>query len=395
MVTRRTTFNPAHLVVALVMTVIALVGCEREPPLHLHYGNHLDYKFPEVQIDLKVLWAYDVGYDWEAEWTYGWDDEDVRIFGGPIGYTEPTDFDILRYYTAQVPYDSHCAPDKFYVSGNTFKTTYNFGYYDILVHNHFDVTQVHSLVFDDETTYDSIMVFTNPGMFKDHYHQSYANAFNEPEELFAAYERALHISDNYEDYDDYDPVTHTYIKYARMTLQPITYIYLPQVRIHNNRGRVYGVSGEGNLSGMARGATLNSGRANRDAITVHFYTNFKRNRVIRETGKVVDVAGGRCLTFGIPNQNSARVGRADEVRDVHRHYMDMNFVFNNGLDSTFVFDVTDQVRKHYRGGVLTIDIDMDTIPIPKRSGGSGFDAVVKDFEEETYEFEMARRKRRR
>jgi hypothetical protein len=31
---------------------------------------------------------------------------------------------------------------------------------------------------------------------------------------------------------------------------------------------------------------------------------------------------------------------------------------------------------------------MDTIPIPSRSGGSGFDAVVKDFEEETHEIEM-------
>ena len=42
------------------------------------------------------------------------------------------------------------------------------------------------------------------------------------------------------------------------------------------------------------------------------------------------------------------------------------------MDSTLVFDVTDQVRKRYRGGVITVELNMDTVPIPTRSGGSGF-----------------------
>jgi hypothetical protein len=54
-----------------------------------------------------------------------------------------------------------------------------------------------------------------------------------------------------------------------------------------------------------------------------------------------------------------------------------------------VFDVTDQVRRRYRGGVITVELNLDTVPIPSRSGGSGFDAVVKDFEDGgTHEFEM-------
>lgn len=68
--------------------------------------------------------------------------------------------------------------------------------------------------------------------------------------------------------------------------------------------------------------------------------------------------------------------------------MDLKLLFNNGIDSTFVFDVTDQVRRRYKGGVLTVELDMDTIPVPTRNGGSAFDAVVKDFEEETYEFDV-------
>ena len=62
--------------------------------------------------------------------------------------------------------------------------------------------------------------------------------------------------------------------------------------------------------------------------------------------------------------------------------------FYNGKDSTLVFDVTDQVRRLFRGGVITIDVDMDHVPTPNRKGGSGFDAVVKDYDEEEWEFDM-------
>ena len=39
-------------------------------------------------------------------------------------------------------------------------------------------------------------------------------------------------------------------------------------------------------------------------------------------------------------------------------------MFNNGKDQTLVFDVTDQVRKRYKGGVITVELDVDTIPYP-------------------------------
>ena len=83
------------------------------------------------------------------------------------------------------------------------------------------------------------------------------------------------------------------------------------------------------------------------------------------------------------------MSRSAKVDDPQHHYMDFTMQFNNGIDSTFVFDVTEQVKKRYKGGVLTVELDVDTIKIPTRSGGSGFDAVVKDFEDGgTHEFEM-------
>ena len=107
------------------------------------------------------------------------------------------------------------------------------------------------------------------------------------------------------------------------------------------------------------------------------------------TTEYADVIGSRIMTFGICDIIANSVKDASEVHDAHRHYLDVDVQFYNGMDSTIVFDVTDQVRSRYKGGVITVELDVDTVPIPKRRGGSGFNAVVKDFEDGgTHEFEM-------
>ena len=164
-----------------------------------------------------------------------------------------------------------------------------------------------------------------------------------------------------------------------MQLEPITYIYLPQVILHHNNGRINNVPGNANLSGLARSTDLNTGVAGTDAIAVSFYMRLKENR--KKDGETVDIVGGRLMTFGICGQNGNRVSRAEDSHDSEHHYLDVQMQFYNGMDSTFVFDVTDQVRKRYKGGVITVELDMDTVPVPKRSGGSGFNAVVKDYED--------------
>lgn len=407
-----------------ILMMILIASCIRKPPLHLHRGQHITSYIPIVELDLDVFWDYDteVGYDWRSEWTYGWDDEDQRLFGD-IGYTNPNEFDLRRYYLQQTPHVPHTTAESFDLYGRHFEAEYKFGYYDLLVWNKISTPDgVQSVVFDEEATLDSVMAYTNNTTVRSRYDREYHNApdaphysfgspnysyaFYAPEHVFSAYARDIYISKNMEDYDDYDEVNHIYYKYLNMTLYPVTYIYLTQVRLHNNRGRIDGVDGSANLSGMARGACLNSGISAHDPITVNYNTRFKRNvkmtspcnhvseGIAGQQCQTVDIAGGRVVTFGIPNQNSTRITRAEDVKDNIRHYLDMTLLFNNGFDSTFVFDVTDQVRRHYRGGVITIDIDVDTVPIPQRSGGSGFDAEIEDWNDETHEFPMAAPRRR-
>lgn len=375
---------------AIVLAVLSsFVCCIREPKLHLFDGAEIDINLPLVQLELEAYWDYEisygVAYDWRTEWYYGWDKIDQSIFG-EIGYPEPDVFHLRRYFTGSVPYGDHTSVIPNTITGKTFHGQYSWGFWDILVWN--DVTgigEVQSLNFDEQTSLNYVLAYTNQSMATSRYEQKYNRAFYEPEPLFSVYERAIEIDRDLTGFE-YDPVRNVYIKKLSMVLEPITYIYLTQIILHHNRGKIVGVDGSGNFSGMARNTIVNSGVAGNDAITVLFSTRFKNNCDME--GEPVDIVGGRLLTFGICGQNANRIMKKEDVNDKASHYMDVTMQFNNGMDSTFVFDVTDQVRHRWKGGVITVELDMDTVKIPTRTGGSAFDAVVKDFEEETHEFDL-------
>ena len=383
--------------------LLAAISCKPEPPLHLFDAGSIDIDMPMVKLDLETYWDYEMiygHYDWRAEWFYGWDDNDLQLFGD-IGYTEPTVFMLRRYYTGSEPLAPH---NKVYATtfrGNSFHGQYNWGFWDVLVWN--DVTTpdgVQSLNFDEQTSLDSVIVFTNPSMNPSRYQAPrYTRSFYQPEDLFSAYEQEIEINRDLHGFE-YDAERNIYVKRLNMVLHPITYIYLTQVILHHNNGRVTAIDGNANLSGMARTANINTGRAGYDAITVYYNTKLKKNcplvpydtpadDPIRLTAEHADVIGGRLVTFGMCGQTPRLIHHVDEVTDRSRHYMDVTMQFNNGMDSTFVFDVTRQVRERWKGGVITIELDMDTVSIPSRKGGSGFDAVVKDVEDGgTHEFEI-------
>ena len=381
---------------------VSLTACTPEPPLHLYDSVNGTIIIPGPKIELDVVWdyeiAYDIKYDWQAEWYYGWDDHDRSIWG-EMGYTDPTKFYMRRYYSGEVPYGPHksvIAPDAFY--GNSYQGKFEWGYWDLLVYNEpqVDVLSIHF----DESDPENIIAYTNPSMYRSRYQAPrFTNSFYSPEPLFSVYEQAVEINRDLRDFI-YDEERNLYIRKLELVLLPITYVYLTQVILHNNRERVTGVDGVSNLSGMARTVCLQTQRAGSDAITVNYTCVMKKNvpyisydktptEEEKEAAEKVDIIGGQLMTFGMCNLRANSLTRANEVKDKYRHYIDVNMQFNNGMDSTFVFDVTDQVRKRYKGGVLTVELDMDTVPIPSRTGGSGFDAVVKDFEDGgTHEFEM-------
>lgn len=371
---------------------LAFTSCERQPPLHLHdESDSIIVEFPIIDLDLKTYWDYEflygIVYDWKSEWYYGWDEEDERIFG-PIGYTEPDVFNVRRYFTAETPYAPHTNVKAHQVKGNSLRTSYEWGFWDILVWNDIMTPDgIQSLVIDENESLDYVTARTNETMKTAAYDAPIRKrSYYQPEELFSAYEQGIDINKDMRGFE-YDPERNVWVRTLNMTLMPVTYIYLTQVILHHNNGKITGVDGSANLSGMAWKANINNGVTYPDPVTVNYNVRFKNHCDMK--GEDVDIAGGRLLTFGLCNFNARTVQSEADIMDDHLHYMDLTMQFNNGRDSTFVFDVTKQVRKRFKGGVLTVELDMDTIPVPRRNGGSAFDAVVKDFEDGgTHEFEM-------
>jgi len=375
-------------IIAAVMSL--LVCCIREPELHLFDGGDIEIELPLVELELDAYWDYEMSYgityDWRAGWYYGWDAVDQELFGS-LGYTEPNIFHLRRYFTGSTPLASHTSVVANTITGKSFYGKYSWGFWDILVWNDVNtIDGVQSLNFDEQTSLDYVLAYTNQTMASSRYEApKYTRAFYEPEPLFSAYHQGIEIDRELTGFE-YDPIRNVYVKKLDMLLEPITYIYLTQVILHHNRGKIVGIDGSGMLSGFARSTVVNTGISGEDIITVYYNTRFKKNCDMN--GEPVDIAGGRLLTFGISGQNANRIKHIEDVKDKANHYLDITMQFNNGMDSTFVFDVTDQVRKRWKGGVITVELDMDTVRIPSRSGGSAFDAVVKDFEEETHEFPL-------
>ena len=376
---------------AIVLAVSSLLlCCIPEPPLHLFDGGDVTIDLPMVKLELDAYWDYD-NYDsvhsWRDEWYYGWDETDRRIFG-EIGYTEPNSFSLRRYFTGTQPLAPHASVLANTIEGHSFQGKYTWGFWDILVWNNIQTPDgVQSLNFDEKTSLDYVVAYTNPSMVASRYEEpKYTRSYFQPEELFSAYEQAVEIDRDLTGFE-YDPIAGVYVKKLNMKLLPITYIYLTQVILHHNKGKIVGVDGIGRFSGFAQSTVVNTGEATEDNyITVYYSTRFKNN--CNKQGELVDIVGGRLLTFGISGLNANQIKHVDEVKDKVHHYLDVTMQFNNGMDSTFVFDVTEKVRRRWKGGVITVELDMDTIGIPSRNGGSAFDAVVQDFEEETHEFDL-------
>ena len=380
---------------ALLLTLTT--SCEREPELHLFDVEDVEVDLPLLELELETLWEVYGEYDWRNEWYYGWYDDGQTNWG----YTEPTLFDLLRYYTGNQENGPYTTVKHHYGEPKVKEYKWTIGYWDILAWNHI-MADPQSLIIDDITNPSEVTATTNMSMNPARYNAPrFTRAFNEPEELFTAYQTGILIDRNHEGPDwKWDEERNRWVKRLKINLRPVTYIYLIQVILHNNGEgddkKIKKVAEDtGILSGMANSTVLNTTTAGPDAACVYYDLAMKKDcRIPKmdENGNIiegeyenVDIVGGRLLTFGICNLNAHQEGLnfeyVKEFDKANEHKLEVKLMFKNDTEDAFTFDVSDQVRNHWLGGVITVHLYMDKIPIPQRSGGSAFDAVVKDFEE--------------
>ncbi len=383
-------------IVVLMCLSLQLKSCI-EPPLHLP-GQEILTEVPIVETRLEVVWNVDA--QWTTNWHYGWDVRDDSIWGS-IGYDKPENFQIRRYYTGDNPSAPHTDVDAFSIQGTSFRRFFNFGYYDILMWSDIvskDGTQV--LVINETLENVTATTTVTRGLSRRVTKLVGANEVedttsvvglkNQPEIFYATYPEDVFISRDLNDYI-YDPVENVYIKKIEAELKPLVYIYLVQVILINNDGRVKGINGNAAISSMASGVNVNTGHTNNQPSIVYFKTRMKDD--VPVNGEACDIIGGKFTTFGLcdmePYTRSSSI-YAGSRTDLN-NYLFFDLLFSNDGVKTYSIDVTDQLQKQAHGGVVTVYIDcgkLDPPEDPEKGTGSLFVPTVEDYDEIEWEIEL-------
>ena len=379
------------------LTLLLPLSCI-EPPLHLP-GQEVLAEMPAVETQLSVVW--NVNADWTTDWYYGWDERDDEIWGS-IGYSMPSSYQVRRYYTGEDPNAPHGDIDAFSIRGTSFRRYFSFGYYDILFWSNIDSkdgTQV--LVINERP--DSVTATTTgtrglsrsvsrivAGSEEVVDTTSIIGLRNQPEIFYAAYPEDIYISRDLSEYI-YDPVENIYIKKIETELRPLVYIYLVQVILLNNDGRIKGINGNAAMSSMASGVNVNTGHTSNSPSVVYFNTRLKRN-MSSDRGEC-DIVGGKFTTFGLCDMEPyTRAGRTyTGSRGNLTNHLFFDLLFSTDATKTYSVDVTEQCQSQAHGGVITVYIDCSTLEPPEgpeTGTGSLFRPTVEDYEEVYWEIEM-------
>ena len=156
----------------------------------------------------------------------------------------------------------------------------------------------------------------------------------------------------------------------------MTYIYLFQIRLLNNRGRVTGSIGGAALTGMADDVCLPTkmNATSTASVPMNVYINKDDDP---------DLMGARVLTFGLPGCNPADEASV-AAAPAGTHYLVVNVCFATGNFKNIRIDVTEQVRALPTGGVITLELDVDDFPPeltdPPITGGGGFNPLITNWE---------------
>lgn len=375
-------------VLALVFVLAGMTSCI-EPPLHLP-AQEVVTEMPLVVTDLQIVWNIDAS--WYAHWYYGWDSKDEELFGD-VAYPDPTNFEVRRYFLGEKPRVPHDEWDGFTIYAKSFRRTYQFGYYDLLLWSNIDSPDGTQVVTINESNLDEVTASTTVtrsiGLSRA---DNRATAlYNQPEIFYSTYPRDIHITRNKEDYDYYNEEEGVWVKHIDCVMDPLVYIYLVQVILQHNDGRVKGISGDCAISAMASGTSVNTGHTFDDPCMVYFNTRMKTG--IDVEGETCDIIGGKLTTYGLCDMDGYTSDTRAEYHGTRAElpnylYFDLNM--SGGTVQTVRREVTKQCQSQCHGGVITVYVDCRELDDPHESGGQGslFNPTVEDYDELVYDIPM-------
>lgn len=368
-----------HLILAMLPMLI-LYGCKIDPPLHLRRLVEAEVAV-DMNFEVDMMWQI----DWHTEWNFDWKTE----VWGPLEYDDPAS---IRMHTYTLGADgerrAHTVNN---FAGMEGTVSVFVGTHDLLFHNNDsevllfradeDLSPIHAYTrVISSGLKGSIPVQTTSQKEQAKTKDSVTDMENEPvtfqpDELFRLFDPAHYVSDNLADYDYIDG---RYVLRIEGELTPGTFIYLIQVRLLNNLGRVTGSVGGGALTGVADGVNLETGVTHDNRVSVPFdvYLNQEADP---------DLLGARVMTFGIPACNpydSLSVKAAPQTP----HYLVLNVTFATGHYKNVRVDITDLFRDLPTGGVITLELDVNDFPPeeidPPVDEGGGFNPVIGEWNEQ-------------
>ena len=343
----------------LFIFMALLASCtDMHDPL-LHTAGRVEVK-PEVEqhINVETMWQV----DWQDKWQVSWNESTQ----GKLGYTAPETYH-LDYFLS----DGNWIGQRDMAS-NSIRLDLGHGSYDLLTYNN-DTQNIRLTQADDWSSLVASTETENNVILPDTLRQK-LDIREMPDELFSMYATNVVVSDRLEDYT-YIPEENIYLRKLNAELTPRTFIYLIQVELKNNDGRVKG-SGNLTVTGLASSVDLISRKNSSEAIAHHFGTVFQQDQ---------NLIGGRLVTFGLPNCIPGETLPDEATQERNLCYVVLKF--SNGYRGCIPVDITDQMRALPQGGVINIVMDIEKLPMPG-GGSGGWGIGVNDWDKEDHQQEI-------
>lgn len=366
----------ARFISLLVLAAALAGGCRIEPPLFLRKAVATELLL-DTKVDIQVMWQA----NWETQWQFNWN----PTLYGQLGYRLPGSMRVHIY-----SHDSNGVPVSHVVHnfvGNTTQMNIFAGYHDFLFHNN----DSEAIQFTSDGELGDVWAFTrdisrglktSSPVYTLSQKSRGLDTKAEPDEpdepvslppddLFSVFVPDYYVSDNL---DDYVFENGKYILKMEHELLPATYIYLFQITLLNNDGRVVGSSGGAAVTGMAGGADLTTRMAEVETVSVPMSVYMDRAN---------DMMGAKVYSFGIPGCNAYDPESVAAAPD-GTHYYVLNVTYENGTYKNIRIDITEEIRALPLGGVIPIVIDVNDFPPEGGAvGDGGFNALVGDWDEKT------------
>lgn len=329
----------------LIAASILLVatGCRKD----LCYDH--DEHSLQCRLDLIPLWEHEWERDYGLEWTKNWDIDKFRhsyddLRPGKAGGLAVFVYDDVTSENPKIVKEYHISPE-----GEMIRVSE--GSHRLIIYN--DDTR--NIIIDDMASLPTARATTR-ARSRASYMQLHDDEYTvgEPDMLYGHYER------------DFTTELSTVAEPLEFTLRPLVYTYL--VRYEVLQGLEYVVQARGAMAGMAENVYLTDGHTGDDAATVLFDCEIAPYGI-----------EARVMSFGVPGFPDKYYERLKRRADSPKHVLNLELLLSTGNSFSLDFDITDQIDRQPRGGVITVGGIV--ISNSGKPSGSAFDVNISEWGE--------------